>query len=73
MKRKTKSEKEVSKYDILIITGASSGIGEGFANFAVNAMKSDAKIINISRTPTKINSNFNSCPRDSNLKVYFIN
>ncbi len=57
MKRKTKSEKEVSKYDILIITGASSGIGEGFANFAVNAMKADAKIINISRTPTKINSN----------------
>ncbi len=59
MKRKIKAYKEVSKYDIVIITGASSGIGECFANFVIEAMNAhnkDAKIFNISRTPAQIKS-----------------
>ena len=54
--------KEVVKYDIVIITGASSGIGECFAEFVLNAFdksKKVSKVFNISRSSTKFDSRKN--------------
>ena len=68
MNKKEKSIREVSKYDVVIITGASSGIGEGFAKFALEAFevsKKDAKIFNVSRSLAKFdNKNFTNIECD---------
>ncbi len=50
------SLKEVAKYDVVVISGASSGIGECFAEFVLNAFdktQKRAKLFNLSRSETK--------------------
>ena len=69
MNKKAKALREVAKYDAFIITGASSGIGGGFAEFIIGALKESgarAKIYNISRRPTKFDAleNFESIACD---------
>ena len=69
MGKKTRALGEVVKYDAFIITGASSGIGEGFAKFIVCALKEakrGAKIYNLSRRGTRFDGleNFESIPCD---------
>ncbi len=63
------SLKEVAKYDVVIITGASSGIGECFAEVVLEAFENaqkQAKIFNLSRSKTKFEdlANFKSIECD---------
>ena len=60
---------EVAKYNVVIISGASSGIGECFAEFILKAIKlaqSNTIVFNLSRSETKFDllENFNSIKCD---------
>ena len=59
MKTNKRQIKEISKYNVVIISGASSGIGECFAEFVLNALnlaQAKAVVFNLSRSATKFDS-----------------
>ena len=72
MKRKYKAIEEVSKYDVVIISGASSGIGEGFAKFVLDVFERQNKksvVYNLSRRQsTLVSSNLRNIECDLTIE-----